>query len=238
MIQWNARYNNKVHSIISGLFYENFIKVRFSEFYISHRVNIKYLRILLMCLTVYSTMLIVRNNHYYIKRHSMLLEHCSLIRLLLFPRCNTDYFCRGNYNGNDILCEAGNVSVTYINNSLQRVNICLICRCLWQSTCFKADIFSVHFTNGGIVLGGICTQMVKRICIQEEVQVKCSFQYNGTWSAASGLSRRLCYRSAVVFRYFRLFVFSIPQRKLRPTFEICYYSSFLSLLNCFMSEVA
>ena len=105
-------------SIISGLFYENFIRVRFSEFYISCRLNIKYLtRILLTCLTVYSTMLIVRINQCHIKRHCMLLEHSSLIRLLLLPRCNTDYFCRGNYNGNDTLCEAGNVSVTYINPS-------------------------------------------------------------------------------------------------------------------------
>lgn len=201
------------NSIISGLFYEHFIKVRFSEFYISCRVNIKYLtRILLTCLIVYSTMLIVRTNQCYIKRHCMLLEHSSLIRLLLFPQCNKDNLCRGNYNGNDVLWEAGNVSVTYINISLQRVNICLICRCLWQSTYFKADIFSVHFMNGGIVLGGICTHMFKCICIQEEVQMKCSFQYTGTWSVASWLSRRLCYRSAVAFRYLRLCAFTTSEK--------------------------
>lgn len=194
--------------------------------------------ILLTCLTVYSTMLIVRNNHCYIKRHCILLEHSSLIRLLLFPWWNTDYFCTGNYNGNDALCEVGNVSVMYMNISLQRVNICLICRCLWQSIFFQADIFSVHFVNGFIVQGGICRHMVKCTCIQEAVQMKYSFQYNGTWSAASWLSRRLFYRSAVVFYYIRLFVRSLSPRKLRPAFEICYYSNFLSLLNCFKSEVA
>lgn len=54
------------------------IKARFSEFYVSYTVNMKYLtRILLMCLTVCSTMLIVRNNHCYIKQRCMLLYYVT-----------------------------------------------------------------------------------------------------------------------------------------------------------------
>jgi hypothetical protein len=79
--------------------------------------------------------------------------------------------------------------------------------------CAKVASRKFQHKSNSAQAGNKYTYVYSYTCIHKWAQLKSKIQHTGTWSAGAWPPRRLCYRSAVLFRHLRLTALTFPPPK-------------------------